>query len=83
MPGDYNLNYLNKTEKNKLDTIASNSGLVNVNFRDSTRCNYKTFALIDHCFISKDQIKAYIVRITPFNSDCLTIFLLPLNQICR
>ena len=65
----YNLNYLNKTEKIKLDTFASNSGLEFVNLRDATRCTDKTFTLIDHCFISKDQLIAYNVTTTPFNSD--------------
>ena len=67
--GDYNLNYLNKTEKRKLDIFASNSGLEIVNLWDATRCTDKTFTLIDHCFVSKDQIIAYIVTTTPFNSD--------------
>ena len=67
--GDYNLNYLNKTEKSKLDIFASNSGLEIVNLRDATRCTDKTFTLIDHCFVSKDQIIAYNVTTTPFNSD--------------
>ena len=57
--GDYNLNYLNKTEKSKLDIFASNSGLEIVNLRDATRGTDKTFTLIDHCFVSKDQIIAY------------------------
>ena len=67
--GDYNLNYLNKTEKGKLDVFASNSGLEIVNLRDATRGTDKTFTLIDHCFVSKDQIIAYNVTTTPFNSD--------------
>ena len=67
--GDYNLNYLNKTEKCKLDIFASNSGLEIVNLRDATRCTDKTFTLIDHCFVSKDQIIAYNVTTTHSNSD--------------
>ena len=57
-----------KTEK-KLDVFSSNSGLEIVNLRDSTRGTDKTFTLIDHCFVSKDQIIAYNVTTTPFNSD--------------
>ena len=67
--GDYKLNYLSKTEKSKLDVFASNSGLEIVNLRDATTCTDKTFTLIDHCFISKDQIIAYNVTTIPFNSD--------------
>ena len=67
--GDYNLNYLNKTEKTKLDISASNSGLEIVNIRDEARCTDKIFTLFDHCFISKDQIVAYNVTTTPFHSD--------------
>ena len=69
MLGDYNLNYLNKTEKSKLDVFASNSRLEIVILRDATRGTDKTFTLIDHCFVSKDQIIAYNVTTTPFNSD--------------
>ena len=69
MLGDYNLNYLNKTEKSKLDIFASNSGLEVVYLRDATRCTDKTFTLIDYCFISKDEIIACNVTTTPFNSD--------------
>ena len=72
--GDYNLNYLNKTEKSKLDIFASNSGLEIVNLRDATRCTDKTFTPIDHCFISKDQIIAYNVTTTPFNSVFFLVF---------
>ena len=57
--GYYNLNYLNKTEKSKLDIYASNSGFKIVNLRDATRCTDKIFAFIDHYFVSKDQIIAY------------------------
>ena len=67
--GDYNLNYLNKIEKSKLDIFASNSGLEIVNLRDATRRTDKTFTLIDHCFVSKDKIIAYNITTTPFNSD--------------
>ena len=67
--GDYNLNYLNKTEKSKLDIFASNSGLEIVNLGDATRCTDKTFTLIDQCFLSKDQIIADNVTSTHFNSD--------------
>ena len=69
MLGDYNLNYLNKTEKSKLNVFASNSGLEIVNLGDATSGTDKTFAIIDHCFNSKDQIIAYNVTATPFNSD--------------
>ena len=67
--GDYNMNYLNKTEKSKLDIFASNLGLEIVNLRDATRCTDKNFTLIDHCFISKDQIIAHNVTTTLFNTD--------------
>ena len=67
--GDYNLNYLNKTEKSNLDVFASNSGLEIVNLRDAIRGTDENFTLIDHCFVSKDQIIAYNVTTTPFNSD--------------
>ena len=67
--GDYNLNYLNKTEKCKLETFASNSGLEIVNLRDANRGTDKTFTIIDHCLVSKDQIIAYNVTTTPFNSN--------------
>ena len=67
--GDYNLNYLNKTEKSKLDLFASNSGLEIVNLRDATIGTDNTFTLIDHCFVSKDQIIAYSVTTTHFKSD--------------
>ena len=73
MLGDYNLNYLNKSEKSRLDIFASNSGLEIVNLRDATRGTDKTFTLIDHCFISKDQIIAYNVTTTPFNSDHILV----------
>ena len=63
------MNSLNKTEKSKLDVFASNSGLEIVNLRDATRGTDKIFTLIDHCFVSKDQIIAYKVTTTPFNSD--------------
>ena len=53
LQGDYNLNYLNKTEKSKLDFLASNSGLGNVNLRDAARCTDKTFTLIDRCSFRK------------------------------
>ena len=72
--GDYNLNYLNKTEKSKLDIFASNSGLEMVNLSDATRGTDKTFTLIDHCFVSKDQIIAYNVTTTPFNSNHFLVF---------
>ena len=57
------------TEKTKLDIFASNSGLEIVNLRDATRCTDRTFTLIDHCFVSKDQIIAYNVTTTLFNFD--------------
>ena len=66
--GDYNLNYLNKTEKSKQDIFASNLGLEIVNLRDATRCTDETFTLIDHRFVSKDQIIANNVTTNPFNS---------------
>ena len=47
----------------------SNSGLEIVNPRDAIRCTDKTFTLIDHYFISKDQIIAYNVTTTRFDSD--------------
>ena len=52
--GDYNLKYLNTTDKSKLNIFASKSGLGIVNLRDETRCTDKTFTLIDHCFVSRD-----------------------------
>ena len=58
---------MNKTEK-KLDIFASNSGLEIVNLGDATRCNDKTYTLIGHCLIAKDQIIAYNVATTLFNS---------------
>ena len=67
--GDYNLNYLNMTEKSKLDIFASKSGLEIVNLRVATRCTDKTITFIDHCFISNDQIIAYNVKTRPFTSD--------------
>ena len=56
--GDYHLSYLEKTEKSKLDSFASNLGLEIVYLRVATRCNDKTFTLIDHFSILKDQIIA-------------------------
>ena len=69
------MNYLNKTEKSKLDIFASNSGLEFVNLRDATRFTDKTFTLIDHRFISKDQIIAYNVTTTHFNSKHFLVIL--------
>ena len=63
------MNYLNKTEKSKLDIFALNSGLEIVNLRDATRGTDETITLIDHSFVSKDQIIAYNVTTTPFNFD--------------
>ena len=51
--GDYNLTYLNKTEKCKLDVFESISGLEIVNQRDATRGTDKTFTLFDHRFFQK------------------------------
>ena len=41
--------------------------------RDATRCTDKQITLIDHCFISEDQIIAYNVTTTPFNYDYLLV----------
>ena len=75
--GDYNLNCLNKTEKSKLVIFSSNSGLEIDNLRDATRITDKILTLIDHCFVSKDQIIAYKLQEPLLN---LTIYLLFSNQ---
>ena len=56
--GDYNLDYLNKTEKSKVGIFSSNSGVEIVNLRDATRCTDKIVTLIDQCFDWKHQIIA-------------------------
>ena len=43
------------------------------NVGDATRFTDKTFTPIDHYFISKDQIMAYRVTTTPFNSECFLV----------
>ena len=55
MFGDYNINILKETGKQLLNFIAD-SGLQYVNTKKATWTNGEKFSLIDHCFISKNQI---------------------------
>ena len=54
--GDYNINILKKTEKQLLINIIADNGLQYVNTKKATWTNGEKFSLIDHCFISENQM---------------------------
>ena len=76
LQGDYKLNYLNKTEKSKLDIFASKSELETVNLKDAVRfadIEFNLHLLITVSFLQIiEQIIAYKIIAynvtTPFNS---------------
>ena len=54
--GDYNINILKETGKQLLNNFIADNGLQYVNTKKATWTNGEKFSLIDHCFISKNQI---------------------------
>ena len=54
--GDYNINILKKTGKQLLNNFLADNGLHYINTKKATWTNVEKFSLIDHCFISENQI---------------------------
>ena len=53
---DYNINILKETGKQFLNNFIADNGLQYVNTKKAIWTNGEKFSLIDHCFISKNQI---------------------------
>ena len=54
--GDYNINLLGTKGRESLDFFTANNGLCYVKETEATWTNGEKYSLIDHCFISKNQI---------------------------
>ena len=54
--GDYNINILKEIGKQLQNNFIADNGLQYVNTKKATWTNGEKFSLIDHCFISKNQI---------------------------
>ena len=59
---DHNINLLGAKGRQSLDFFTANNGLCNVNKTGAAWKNGEKYSLIDHCFISKNQI---------FEANCL------------
>ena len=54
--GDYNINLLGAKGTQSIDILTANNGLFYVNETEATWTKGEKYSLIDHCFISKNQI---------------------------
>ena len=54
--GDYNINLLGVKGRQSLIFFTANDGLCYINETEATWTNSEKYSLIDHCFISKNQI---------------------------
>ena len=68
--GDYNINYLNDSEKQCLDTILTPYGLKILNITEPTRIRKKSRTLIDYIITDHSCTKSFetIVSDSPFRT---------------
>ena len=71
--GDYNINLLGTKSRQSLDIFTANNGLCYVNETEATWTNGEKYSLIDHCFISKNQIFEASVLEATLGVDHFTI----------
>ena len=63
MFGDYNINVPEETGKQLLNNFIAHNGLLYANSKKAAWRNEKKFSLIDHCFISRNQLSQYLKMI--------------------
>ena len=71
--GDYNINLLGAKGKQSLDIFTANNGPCYVNETEAIWTNGEKNLLIDHCFISKNQIFEANVQESTRGVDHFTI----------
>lgn len=69
--GDYNINYLNEDEKEKLDACLIPYGLDVINKKVPTRITENTKTLIDYIISENETTAKYIIADTEFKTDHL------------
>ena len=72
--GDYNIDQFNKKEKEILDNFTSGLALNPTNVDTPTRISKTNQSLIDHCFMTKNQIVKWKVCLPPIEVDHNIIF---------
>ena len=72
--GDYNNDQFNKKEKEILDNFTSGLALNPTNVDTATRISKTNQSLIDHCFMTKNQIVEWIVCLPAIEVDHNVIF---------
>ena len=68
--GDYNINWLNNLEREKLDSITTPYGLSSTNESTPTRISNTSRTLIDYIFTNDEMIHSYVAQVN-FNTDHL------------
>ena len=71
---DYNIDQFNKKEKEILDNFTSGLALNPTNVDPPTRISKTNQSLVDHCFMTKNQIVAWKVCLPPIEVDHNIIF---------
>ena len=71
--GDYNINILKETGKQLLNNFLADNGLQYINTKKATWTNGEKISLIDHCFISKNQIFETDIIESILENDLFTI----------
>ena len=71
--GDYNINLSGAKSRQSLDIFTANNGLCFANETKATWTNGEKYLLIDHCFISKNQIFVANVLESTLGVDHFTI----------
>ena len=66
---DYNIDQFNKKEKEKLDNFTSGLALNPTNVETPTRISKTNQSLINHCFMTKNQIVEWKVCLPPIEVD--------------
>ena len=72
--GDYNIDQFNKKEKEILDNFTSGLAFNPTNVDTPTRISKTNQSLIDHCFMTKNQIVDWKVGLPPIEADHKIIF---------
>ena len=72
--GDYNIDQFNKKEKELLDNFTSGLALNPTNVDTPARISKTNQSLIDHCFMTKNQIVEWKVCFAPIEVDHIIIF---------
>ena len=72
--GDYNIDQLNKKEKEIIDNFTSGLALNPTNVDTPTRISKTNQSLIDQCFMTKNEIVEWKVCLLPIEVDHNIIF---------